>query len=177
MHENYNANHEQITAGGGPGSSAGSPGCLAGVLLKVFAPRFHPAPAFCSGGPQDVPQDRLSRADPHAAGLQRAARRSRPGQGAPLLDALQSHRAAAKKGEPLILFVAAIVRAQDCGLVEQQPEAAVDATGLESQHTSRYYFVRCGKKHSARLWTKLTVVCHTQSHFFISATVSAGPSN
>jgi len=69
------------------------------------------------------------------------------------------------------------VRAQDCGLIEQQPEAAVDATGLESQHTSRYYFVRCGKKHSARLWTKLTVVCHTQSHFFISATVSAGPSN
>lgn len=34
-----------------------------------------------------------------------------------------------------------------------------------------------GKKQSARLWTKLTVVCHTGSHFFTSATVSTGPSN
>jgi hypothetical protein len=27
------------------------------------------------------------------------------------------------------------------------------------------------------VWTKLTVVCHTGSHFFTSATVSTGPSN
>jgi hypothetical protein len=36
--------------------------------------------------------------------------------------------------------------------------------GLESQHTSRYYFARSGKKQSARLWTKLTVACDTASH-------------
>jgi Transposase DDE domain len=71
----------------------------------------------------------------------------------------------------------ATVRAQERGLIEERPEAAIDATGLESRHTSRYYFARSGKKQSARLWTKLTVVCHTTSHFFTSATVSTGPSN
>lgn len=69
------------------------------------------------------------------------------------------------------------MRAQERGLIGAQPEAAIDATGLDSQHTSRYYFARSGKKQSARLWTKLTVVCHTGSHFFTSATVSTGPSN
>ena len=69
------------------------------------------------------------------------------------------------------------MRAQERGLIDERPEAAVDATGLESRHTSRYYFVRARKKQSARLWTKLTVVCHTSSHFFTSATVTTGPSN
>ena len=77
----------------------------------------------------------------------------------------------------MVLLVAATVRAQASGLINERPEAAIDATGLDSQHTSRYYFARSGKKHSARLWTKLTVVCHTGSHFFPSATVSTGPSN
>ena len=69
------------------------------------------------------------------------------------------------------------MRAQDRGLIPEKPEAAIDATGLESQHTSSYFFKRAGKKQSARLWTKLTVVCDTSSHFFTAATVSAGPSN
>ena len=77
----------------------------------------------------------------------------------------------------MFLLITATGRAQDRGLIGPQPEAAIDATGLESQHTSRYYFARSGKKQSARLWTKLTVVCDTASHFFTSATVSTGPSN
>ena len=69
------------------------------------------------------------------------------------------------------------MRAQQSGLIGARPEAAIDATGLESRHTSEYFFRRAGQKHSARLWTKLTVVCHTASHFFTAATVSTGPSN
>jgi hypothetical protein len=57
------------------------------------------------------------------------------------------------------------------------PEAAVDATGLESRHTSRYFFVRSGAAHSAQSWVKLTVACDTRSHFFTGATVTIGPSN
>jgi hypothetical protein len=71
----------------------------------------------------------------------------------------------------------ATVRAQDSGLIGEKPEAAIDATGLESRHTSQYFFKRAGRKHSARLWTKLTVVCDTSSHFFTAATVSTGPGN
>ena len=69
------------------------------------------------------------------------------------------------------------MRARQSGLIEDQPEAAIDATGLESWHTSRYFFKRAGRRHSARLWTKLTVTCHTGSHFWAAATVTPGPSN
>jgi hypothetical protein len=48
---------------------------------------------------------------------------------------------------------------------------------LESRHTSRYFFQRAGRKHTSRLWTKLTVACDTKSHFLAGATVTAGPSN
>lgn len=53
----------------------------------------------------------------------------------------------------------------------------MDGTGLESRHTSRYFFKRSGKKHSSRLWTKLTVAVDTASHFLAGARVSTGPSN
>jgi transposase len=53
----------------------------------------------------------------------------------------------------------------------------VDATGMESRHTSRYFFKRAGRKHHSRLWTKLTIVCDTKSHFLTAATVSLGPAN
>jgi transposase len=69
------------------------------------------------------------------------------------------------------------VRAKDRGLIGAKPEAAIDATGLESRHTSHYFFKRAGRRHSARLWTKLTVVCDTQSHFFTAATVTTAPGN
>jgi len=53
----------------------------------------------------------------------------------------------------------------------------VDGTGLESRHTSRYFFKRAGRKHTSRLWTKLTVAVDTRTHFITGAAVSAGPSN
>lgn len=71
----------------------------------------------------------------------------------------------------------ATTSARDRGLIGQKPTAAVDGTGLESRHTSRYFFKRSGRKHTSRLWTKLTVAADTQSHFLAGASVSAGPSN
>jgi hypothetical protein len=53
----------------------------------------------------------------------------------------------------------------------------VGATGLESRHTSRYFFQRAGRRHGGRLWTMLTVACDTNSHLLMGATVSRGPSN
>ena len=53
----------------------------------------------------------------------------------------------------------------------------MDATGLESRHTSRYFFKRAGRKHTSRLWTKLTVAVETRTHFLAGAAVSTGPSN
>jgi hypothetical protein len=51
----------------------------------------------------------------------------------------------------------------------------VDATGLESRHTSRYFARRSGAEHASR--TKLAVAVDTASHFLAGATVTTGPSN
>ena len=71
----------------------------------------------------------------------------------------------------------AATSATDRGLIGDKPTAAVDGTGLESRHTSRYFFRRAGRKHTSRLWTKLTVACDTASHFLAGAAVATGPSN
>jgi hypothetical protein len=85
--------------------------------------------------------------------------------------------AAAKKGDFVVLLVCATTSATDRGLIGEAPTAAVDGTGLESRHTSRYFFKRAGRAHTSRLWTKLTVACDTASHFLAGATVTTGPSN
>lgn len=61
------------------------------------------------------------------------------------------------------------------GLIPEAPTAAVDATGLDSRHTSRYFAARSGRPHAA--WTKLTVACDTATHFLAGATVTTGPAN
>lgn len=62
-------------------------------------------------------------------------------------------------------------------MIDTRPEASIDATGLESRHTSRYYVWRRGNKRHARYtFPKLTLVCHTHSYLFASALVTAGPS-
>ena len=84
---------------------------------------------------------------------------------------------AAKKGEVICLLLRATTSAADRGLIGEKPTAAVDGTGLESRHTSRYFFKRAGREHTSRLWTKLTVAVDTESHFLAGATVTAGPGN
>jgi hypothetical protein len=82
-----------------------------------------------------------------------------------------------KGGEFVGLLLRATRRARQGGLIDEKPEAAVDATGLESRHTSRYFFKRAGRKPSAQSWVKLTVAWDTSSHFFTAATVTLGPRN
>jgi hypothetical protein len=86
-------------------------------------------------------------------------------------------RPAAQKGEAVALLYRATTSAVDRGLIGEAPTAAVDGTGLESRHTSRYFFERAGRKHTSRLWTKLTVAVDTASHFIAGARVGTGPSN
>jgi len=69
-------------------------------------------------------------------------------------------------------------RAYSLGLIQERAEAAVDATGLETQHASSYYVQRKGyKRFRRKRWPKLTVVCHTATHLFAGVVVSRGPSN
>src|SRR5581483_10223101 len=167
---------DQVASGLGPRGAARGPGGLARLLLEALAQGLHAAPAVRHPGPQDVLQDRLPRRRPDASGLRRAARGARAEPGAALLDPLLRRRQA-KKGEFVLLLHCATLRARERGLIGDKPTAAVDATGMESRHTSRYFFKRAGRKHNSRLWTKLTVACEAGSHFLTGATVTLGPAN
>src|SRR5882672_4700623 len=164
---------DQVPAGRRPGGAAARPGCPAGVLRGAEPEGLHPAPAVRRPRPQDVPQDRLPGRRTVPRRLRRDPQRPRAGQGAPLLDAVLRGLPAAKKGEVVCLLLRATTSAAGRGLIGPQPTAAVDGTGLESRHTSRYFFKRAGKKHTSRLWTKLTVAVDTRSHFLAGARVSA----
>jgi Transposase DDE domain len=70
-------------------------------------------------------------------------------------------------------------RARARRLIPEKPRAAVDATGYETRHVSRYFAwrsKRSGKRRRQRAWPKLTAVLETRSHLFLSAHVSRGPS-
>ncbi len=64
-------------------------------------------------------------------------------------------------------------------MIAAKPKAAVDATGFETRHVSRYFAwrsKRTNKRRRQRAWPKLTAVLETQCHLFLSAHVSRGPS-
>lgn len=147
------------------------------LLVNTQSQGLHTAPVICRPRSQDLLQDRLSRRCPTPHRLRRTARGTWPDQGSPLFHSLLRRRTAVKKGEVICLLVCATSSATKRGLIGDKPTAAVDGTGLESRHTSRYFFKRAGRKHTSRLWTKLTVACDTKSHFFAGATVTTGPSN
>src|SRR5262249_22366205 len=176
MYEHYTSD-DQIAAGGGAGSLAPGAGVPAPLLVQVLPPGLHPAPAVRPAGAQNLLPDRLPRRHANARRLRRAAPRPRPGRDPALLHPVLRRRPAPQKKGFATLLVGAALRAADRGLIPPKPAAAVDATGRESRHTSRYFFKRAGRRHSGRLWTKLTVVCDTNSHLLVGATVSRGPAN
>jgi hypothetical protein len=66
-------------------------------------------------------------------------------------------------------------RAHARRLIPEKPKAAVDATGYETRHASRYFAWR-SRRRKQRAWPKLTAVLETRSHLFLSAQVTRGPS-
>ena len=71
-------------------------------------------------------------------------------------------------------------RARGYGLIDAAPAAAVDATGLESRHVSRYFRWRRGtggrrRGRRQRAWPKLTCVWHVHSHLILGAVPNTGP--
>src|SRR5271154_6915108 len=84
-------------------------------------------------------------------------------------------RSGSLKGAFASLHGALVEIARAIGLLSGPSRAAVDATGLESRHVSRYYRWRLGGRHGWHAWPKLTVVCDTASHFWLGAHVCMGP--
>src|SRR5947209_9017227 len=169
---------DQIPAGRGPGGPAPGPAGVAGLLRSDQPQGLHPTPVVRHPVPHDLHQYGLPRRRPVPHRLQRDPRRPRAqGRCPPLLDPVLRGRPAAQKGEVVCLLVCATTSATGRGLIGDKPTAAVDGTGLESRHTSRYFFKRAGRKHTPRLWTKLTAAVDTKTHFLAGAAATTGPSN
>ena len=60
-------------------------------------------------------------------------------------------------------------------LLPRRSSAAIDATGLESRHISRYYRWRNADR-AQIAWPKLTVVCDLATHLWLGVDVGLGPS-
>lgn len=65
------------------------------------------------------------------------------------------------EGEFVVLLARATTPALDCGLSGGEAGVAIDATGMESRRTSRYFARRPGTELAT--CTKLTTACHTTS--------------
>lgn len=69
--------------------------------------------------------------------------------------------------------------ARSCGLIDERPDGALDATGYDPDQASQYY--RAKRANSGFFWQrffpKLTVLCHTGSYLWVAASISRGPSN
>jgi hypothetical protein len=68
-----------------------------------------------------------------------------------------------------------VLIARAIGLLPKRSRVAIDATGLESRHVSRYYVWRLGGRHSRLAWPKLTIVCDLNTHIWLSAFICMGP--
>src|SRR5512146_2391709 len=178
MYEDHSS-HDQVAAGVGPHRLGHRQDRTAAVLLEVLPTRLHPAPTLRPAEPARAPQGRLPRpgADPPRMG--RVARRPRPEEGPrPLHDPEGGPAAARKKGVDALLGQT-VAEARARRLIAAKPRAAIDATGYETRHVSRYFAWRSkksNKRRRQRAWPKLTAVLETRSHLFLSAHVSRGPS-
>jgi Transposase DDE domain len=79
------------------------------------------------------------------------------------------------KGAFELLLTSTLWIAKTIGLLADKSRVAVDATGFESRHVSRYYVWRLGGRHSARAYPKLTVACDLATHLYLGAFVCMGP--
>jgi hypothetical protein len=67
----------------------------------------------------------------------------------------------------------AIARA--IGLLPKSSRAAIDATGLETRHVSRYFVWRQGGQCTFSRYPKITMVCDLNTHLWLGFDVCMGP--
>jgi len=177
LHGNKKSN-DQIAHRTGQNGSADRKNRTVHLFFPLFPSRLHSTSAICHTGLASIPQDRLSGHNPDAQGLFRLTKSPGPKESTTLLNPLLCRTTAGKKRAFESLLTGIFDWAKSIGLLDEHPDAAIDASGLESRHTSQYYVHRKGSKRFLRYhWPKITVVCDTKTHLFAGCIVSRGPSN
>ena len=67
---------------------------------------------------------------------------------------------------------------RDLGLLKARSKlAAIDSTGMETRHASRYYTHRCKRHegHYKRRYPKLSAICDTSNHLILGIVIDRGP--
>lgn len=174
---NRSSSYDQISIGSGPNRFGSRPEGFAELQFELQPSRFHPTPALYPPRSEAILPNRLPRLDLHASRLVGCEEPPRPQEDASLLHPLLCRKENAKKNAFDGLLAVIFRQARQQKLIDRHPQIAVDATGLESRHVSRYYVWRRGyKRFGRRQWPKLTVACHTHTHLLPGAFVSWGPS-
>lgn len=174
----YHAYHDKIATGVGKTGFRYRKNRLAGLFFQLFSTRFYSTSIICNTCFTPISKNRLSRYNSNAKGLFGSTQNPKSQENPALFHALLCRKTAGKKRAFENLLNAIFQQASDIGLLQKQPLAAIDSTGLESRHTSRYYVYRKGYRRFVRYqWPKITAVCDTCTHLFAACIVTRGPSN
>lgn len=76
------------------------------------------------------------------------------------------------------LLSAILQRCRDIGLLKSRSKlAAIDSTGMETRHASRYYTRRCKRHqgHYKHRFPKLSAICDTSNHLLLGMVIDRGP--
>src|SRR5215203_1140273 len=176
-YEYHNTSDDQVRLGRGQACVGSGPSRPAGVFLYLLQEDLHPASTLRHAGCSPVPQDRLSRHGAAPQGLVRTAKSSRTSRPhSRSLHPPKGRRPAAKKKSTDALLSATVTTARQQELIPKKSRAAADSTGYEARAVSGYFAFRAGRRIHQKRWPKLTVVIDTQSHLYLSARVTRGPS-
>lgn len=177
LHDTFLSIHDKISFSFGPNRLGSRPQGSSGLRFGLQPSRFYSTSTVYPYRASTISTDRLSGSDSDAGRLVGFTQSSGDLQTPSLLYSLLCRKKNAKKNAFDILLTVIFRRARQCKLIGKRAQIAVDATGLESHHVSRYYVWRRGyKRFGRRQWPKLTVACHTRTHLLPGAFVSWGPS-
>lgn len=177
VHENKKKN-DQIAGSFGKSCFTDSQSQSIRLFFTLFSSRLYSTSVICNTGFATISQDRLSWYSTDAQRLFRLTQSSGHQKDTALFHTLLCRTATTKKRAFESILNATFSHANELDLLDKHPQAAIDATGLESRHTSRYYVRRKGYKRFLRYhWPKVTAVCDTKTHLFAACIVTRGPSN
>ena len=83
-----------------------------------------------------------------------------------------------RKSSAETLLRSILQQCREIGLLKTtSKQAAIDSTGMETRHASRYYTKRCKRHlgHYKRHFPKLTAICDTTNHLLLGMVIDRGP--
>jgi len=177
MYENEKKN-DKITSRTGQRGIEYCQRCFANVFTPIFTKGFYPTSVVCHSCTAAISKDRLPWYYTDVEGFFRPTQGLGPKEGTALLNSVLCREKAGKKRAFEELLKAIFKSAKAINFLDDYPQGAIDATGLETRHTSQHY-IKCTKRPSyfRRRWPKITVVCDTKTHMIAACIVTRGPSH